>query len=504
MKTITYAALDLGSNSFRLEIALVGAGVYQRLNYVKRTVRLGAGLDAEGQLSNEAMERGWDCLAEFARALSASGVVHVRAVATQALREARNAAVFLAKADTILGFPVEVIAGREEARLIYQGVLLLQPSTQRRLVVDIGGRSTEVIVGQSRKLLHAESMPVGSVSQSQRFFADGTLNRQLFDDAVVAARAAFEDDVAAVATTRWELCLGSSGTMGAVSDILKATGMTDGAITRRGLEALVERVVSAGHLDRMELPGLKEDRRPVLAGGLSVLAAVMASFRVEEVQPARGALRQGVIYELSRQQPPRPGAAVHDVRVQAVRQTQRRFSLDTHHAEMVRRHALTLWDSIANGRDTARLDEARKELAWSCELHEIGRFITHEDHHKVGSYVTSRLDMAGFARDQLARMAVLILAHRGGLRKVETHLADLVTAQQILCIRMAVLCCHAREPHRSQWLPWSLRRKGVRQIEARWLLQPGQRDAELAYLFAEELKAWTKVSELSLSLDARS
>lgn len=503
MKTITYAALDLGSNSFRLEVALVGGGIYQRLNYLKRTVRLGAGLDAEGQLSLEAMERGWDCLAEFARALAASGVVHVRAVATQALREARNAQVFLAKADAILGFPVEVIAGREEARLIYQGVLLLQPSTERRLVVDIGGRSTEVIVGQSRKLLHAESMPVGSVGQSQRFFHQKALTRAAFDEAVVAARAAFEDDVQEVSATRWALCLGSSGTMGAVSDILKAMGMSDGAITRRGLEALIERLVFAGRMDRLELPGLKEDRRPVLAGGLSVLAAVMASFRVEEIQPAKGALRQGVIYELSRQQPARPGGAVHDVRVQAVRQTQRRFDVDTQHADRVRGHALTLWDAVATGRDATRLEEARKELSWSCDLHEVGRFITHEDHHKVGSYVTSRLDMAGFARDQLGRLSVLILSHRGGLRKVQPHMEDVITALQILCIRMAVLCCHAREPHRTQSMPWSFKRKGPRLVEVRWLLPPDERDAELSYLFAEELKVWSKVSEPGLSLDHR-
>ena len=207
------AAIDMGSNSFRLEIAQLDQGCYRRVDYLKETVRLGGGLDANGLLTEEATTRGLACLARFAQRLQGFAPQQVRAVATQTLREARNRDAFLVRAQTVLGHPIEVISGREEARLIYAGVARLQPSHAPRLVVDIGGRSTEMILGHGRKALHAESFQVGSVSLSMRFFGDGRLSAEAFRAAQVAAGAELEEALEPFAPGHWREALGASGTV---------------------------------------------------------------------------------------------------------------------------------------------------------------------------------------------------------------------------------------------------------------------------------------------------
>ena len=496
-----FAALDLGSNSFRLELARFVQGRYKRQDYLKRPVRLGAGLDEAGYLTPEAFERGLDCLRVFAEKLRETHPEPVRAVATQTLREARNRDAFLTQAQEILGFPIEVIPGREEARLIYQGVAHLQPSKDVRLVIDIGGRSTEVVLGQSRRVLRCESIPLGSVSQSQRFFPSGDLSAQTFLAARVAATAAFEDILSLVQSEDWQACLGSSGTIGAVADILLATGLTDGTVTPQALDALTQRCIAAGSIARLDLPGLKDDRRPVLAGGISILSALMQLFGIAELQAAKGALRQGVIVELADRLASGHRAAVQDVRVSAVKQTQRRFGVDASQAERVRRQALIHWDSLALKSDVDPQGEHRLELAWACDWHELGLFVSHEDHHRHGAYVTQHLDVPGFSKVQLHRISRLILAHRGGLRKVQDDLLDPVVALQCLCIRLAALACHARDAAVPVPLPWSVRRSSAQRILVRWLPLPGDRDPELAFLLSEELHAWSRVDALKVVLE---
>ena len=261
------AAIDIGSNSFRLEIGQITPGRYKRVEYLKETVRLGAGLDTEGMLTEEAAARGLACLARFAQRLAGYAPGQVRAVATQTLREARNRDLFLARAQTVLGYPIEVISGREEARLIYAGVARLQPSEQPRLVIDIGGRSTEMILGCGRTPQRAESFQVGSVSLSLRFFPDGKFTEQAFRNAQIAAGAEFEEALAPFARSLWTEALGSSGTAGAVSQLLQANGITDGAITPDGLRWCIAQCLKAGRADRLALTGLKDDRRAVSAAG---------------------------------------------------------------------------------------------------------------------------------------------------------------------------------------------------------------------------------------------
>jgi exopolyphosphatase / guanosine-5'-triphosphate,3'-diphosphate pyrophosphatase len=435
------AAIDIGSNSFRLEIGQLIDGRYRRVDYLKETVRLGAGLDTHGLLTDEAGARGLACLVRFAQRLKGFTAAQVRAVATQTLREARNRDAFLIKAQAALGFPIEVISGREEARLIYAGVARLQPSTLPRLVVDIGGRSTEMILGQGRRPTRAESFQVGSVSLSLKYFSEGKFTENAFRQAQIAAGAELEEGLEPFAKHHWQEALGSSGTVGAVSQLLAASGITDGRITPDGLRWLMEQCLRAGKVEKLALPGLKEERRAVIAGGLSILYTLAANFGIGELLPARGALRQGVIFDLDERiqatQLPQDG---HDARDASVRELQRRFMVDTQQAGRISAVAEALYAEV-QPRASA---ETRRELLWACALHEIGMMISHHDHHRHSAYVLAHADAAGFSQSQLRRVGELVLGQRGGLRKVETSLVRDDFPWQVLCLRLAIIKCHAR------------------------------------------------------------
>jgi exopolyphosphatase/guanosine-5'-triphosphate,3'-diphosphate pyrophosphatase len=488
------AGIDMGSNSFRLEIGQVLQGRYRRVDYLKETVRLGGGLDANGLLTEAAAERGLACLARFAERLGDCPPAQVRAVATQTLREARNRDAFLARAQTVLGQPIEVISGREEARLIYAGVARLQPSNVPRLVIDIGGRSTEMILGQGRKPQRAESFRVGSVSLSMRYFEDGRFTEAGFRAAQVAAGAELEEALQPFAPSHWREALGSSGTVGAVSQLLAASGVTDGRITPAGLRWLMERCLQAGRVEKLELPGLKEDRRAVIAGGIAILYTLAVHFGIEALQPARGALRQGVIFDLDERlhatARPQDG---HDIRDASVRELQRRFMVDTQQAARVSNVAAALYAQVQPraGR------EARRELLWACALHEIGMMVSHHDHHRHSAYLLAHLDAAGFSQSQLRRVGELVLGQRGGLRKIESALAQEIVAWQVLCLRLAIIKCHARGEVRSDAL--LLRRSGgeaVLSFDADW----AQGHPRTIYLLREEAEAWSRGGTLKLSL----
>lgn len=435
------AAIDMGSNSFRLEIGQLQRGRYRRIDYLKETVRLGAGLDAAGFLNEEAATRGLDCLARFAHRLDGFLPHQVRAVATQTLREANNRDAFLLRAQTVLGHPVEIISGREEARLIFAGVARLQPSTVPRLVIDIGGRSTEMILGRGTRPRRAESFHVGSVSLSMKYFADGRFSEHAFREAQIAAGAELEEALEPFAPRHWREALGSSGTVGAVSQVLAASGISDGRVTPAGLRWLMERCLEAGSADRLALPGLKNDRRAVIAGGLAILYTLATHFGIAELKPARGALRQGVIFDLAARQAAERRAGGEDLRDASVRELQRRFEIDLAQARRVGELALDLLDSAA----PAASGEARRELAWAAALHEAGMMISHHDHHRHSAYLLGHVDAAGFSQNQLRRIGDLVLGQRGGLRKMEAALQDATFALHLLCLRLAVIVCHARD-----------------------------------------------------------
>ncbi|NRT56463.1 Ppx/GppA phosphatase family protein [Sphaerotilus uruguayifluvii] len=434
------ASIDIGSNSFRLEIGQLSRGRYRRIDYLKETVRLGAGLDAQGLLGEEAAQRGLACLQRFRARLAGIPPRQLRAVATQTLREASNRDAFLARAAEALGHPVEVISGREEARLIYKGVARLQPSPHPRLVIDIGGRSTELIIGAGSVPLQAESFGIGSVSLSMRYFGDGLFTEERFRAAQVAAGAEFEEALETFSRRHWSEALGSSGTAGAVSQILAAAGVTDGAITPEGLAWCMNACVRAGRIDALELPGLKPERRAVLGGGLAILSALSAQFGIETLQPARGALRQGVIFDLQERLDADRDPVHHDLRDDTVAELQQRFRADVMQARRVQAVALQLH---RQAQPRAELDHQR-ELGWAAALHEIGMMVSHHDHHRHSAYLIGHVDAAGFSQTQQRRLADLVLGHRGGLRKIEAALADPALVWQVLALRLAVLLCHAR------------------------------------------------------------
>ena len=487
------AAIDMGSNSFRLEIGQMAQSRYKRIDYVKETVRLGAGLDGSGMLTEEAAQRGLACLRRFAGKLAGFDPGQVRAVATQTLREARNRNAFLLRAQEALGFPIEVISGREEARLIYAGVNHLQPSDEARLVIDIGGRSTELILGQGRTPQVAESFGVGCVSLSLRFFADGRITREAFRSAQVAAGAELEEALQPFARKHWSRALGSSGTAGAVSQVLLAAGVTDGRITPQGLRWCMEQCLDAGQMDRIALPGLKPERRAVLPGGLAILYTLATHFDISALWPAKGALRQGVIVDLHERL---LGARQHhpgDMRDASVATLQQRFDVDTAQAQRVASVALALFDAAMPDADP----ETRRELTWACALHEVGLMVSHHDHHRHSAYLMTHVDAPGFSQSQQRRLGDLVLGQRGGLRKLEPQLASETFAWQVLCLRLAAIKCHARgevDP-----LVLGLR---VRQRDAQLVYAAGWADSHprTLYLLQEEAAVWARSGPLRLVL----
>ncbi len=493
------AAIDMGSNSFRLEIARVARGRYERIDYIKETVRLGGGLDANGQLGEEAAERGLTTLRRFATRLQGFAPAQVRAVATQTLREAKNRDAFLLRAQAALGFSVEVISGREEARLIYAGVARLQPSERTRLVIDIGGRSTEMILGRGDEPIRAESFAVGSVSLSMRHFSSGQLTSQAFREAQVAAGAELEEALQPFAASHWQEALGSSGTAGAVSQLLIAMGHADGAITPDRLRALIERCIAAGHVDKLELPGLKGDRKPVIAGGLALLYTFAAQFGIERLLPAKGALRQGVIVELhERLAAQRLGdgtASRGDRRDATVRDIQRRFDADTAQAARVRTVALALYRDLAPDDD-----EGARELGWAADLHEIGLAISHHDHHRHSAYLVGHLDAPAFSQTEQRQIAAIVLGQRGGLRKLETALSDKRFARQVLALRVAVIKCHARGAVDARAL--HLRADGRDRARLSFSSEWAAAHPRTLYLLEQEVEAWSKSGAYGLTLRA--
>lgn len=475
------AAVDLGSNSFRLEIGRVEGSMIERHGYWKETVRLAAGLGEDGRLSKRAIETACECLARMNERLRGMNGEQVRAVGTQALRLARNVNEFLLEAQSVLGFPIEVIAGREEARLVFEGCMhTLPPSDQRRLVVDIGGASTEVIVGRGFAADHAESFKVGCVNTSLRFFNDGKIDRASFRQAQVAAGAEFEEAITTLARAHWDEAFGSSGTVGAVSEILRAEGWSDGTITADGLLKLKHGLIAAGEIRRIKFAGLKADRQEVIAGGVAVLSGVFETLGVTEMRPARGALRVGVLYDLLGRRESR------DIRDASVDRMQARFGVDRAQADRVASFAKAMFAATQ-----PRAEEAMvKRLHWAAQLHEVGFAISHNDHHKHGAYLVEHADLAGFSTNEQERVALLVLGQRGNLRKVYAALDDPARTAKILALRLAVILAHARRP--VDMPKWSLKiTRGAIEfgLDAEWLA----RHPLTSHLLEEEAGQWAKV-----------
>ena len=446
MKTYdTLAAVDLGSNSFRLEVARVSGDQLYPLDALKETVRLAGGLNKDNDLDEASQQRALACLQRFGERLRDLPRESVRCVGTSALRVARNSSAFLKAAEAALGHRIEVVAGREEARLIYLGVAHSLPeSSDPRLVVDIGGGSTELIVGKKLKTLHTESLHMGCVNFSQRFFADGSITKAALKAAELAARAEVEHIRSDFHARNWREAYGSSGTARALRDLLELNGYSDQDITVDGLAKLRSEMLKAGHIDRLELVGLRADRQPVLAGGFAIMAGVFAELGVEQMQVVETAMREGILYDLLGR------FNKQDMREVTIDEFMRRYHVDAAQAARVSQVAQTLLHAAPHASaNPERAELARRYLDWAAKLHEIGLSISHSGYHRHSGYILENADMPGFSRADQASLALLVRAQRGALNKIayfnDTREPDAPRETWLIwLLRQAVLLCRSR------------------------------------------------------------
>lgn len=486
------AAVDMGSNSFRLQVARVLEGQVYPLDNLKESVRLAAGLTPQKILDDAAQERALSALGRFGERLRGLPPGAVRAVGTNALRVAKNAPQFLVKAEAALGFPIEVIAGREEARLIYVGVAHTLPDPSRQqLVVDIGGGSTEFIIGKSLKPLALESLYMGCVSYSMAYFPQGRVDKKNFAAAEIAARRELQGIAQHYRETGWEEAVGSSGSAKALVDLLELNGLSDSGITRDGLEQLKSLLIKAGDASRLNLSGVRPDRVPVLPGGLAIMLAVFEEFGLERMVFSEGALRLGVLYDLV-------GRYQHqDQREATVRHFKRRYQVEAGQARRVLETAVRLLGQVLpevlNADDSDGLF-----LRWAANLHEIGVSVAHSGYHKHSAYILANADMPGFSRSDQGRLARLVLAHRGKLERVQGLEPRSVDWLLILALRLAVLLHRARDGSR----PPSLRLRRTDSgfailVDPRWL----EASPLTAAALHEEMKQWAQLG-VRLAIEA--
>ncbi|HZW25099.1 MAG TPA: exopolyphosphatase [Gallionella sp.] len=424
------AAIDLGSNSFRLQIARAEGDQLYMLDGLREPVRLAAGLTPEKYLDAEAQQRALATLGRFAERLRGLPREAVRVVGTNSLRVAKNAADFIPQAEHVLGFPIDVISGLEEARLIYIGVAHeLPPSDDNRLVIDIGGGSTEFIIGNGLAPLKLESLYMGCVSFTKRFFPENRITKQNLKQAELAARNELQA-IAGEYRGHWQQAFGSSGTAKALAEILEMNGYSDGGITREGLERLRAQLLKVGEVQRLELQGLRPDRMPALAGGFAIMSAAFCELEIERMQFAPTALREGVLYDLW-------GRFHHnDMRDVTVKQFMTRYRLDAAQA----RRVATLAEELARHFLGDEFGEtAQQVLSWAASLHEVGISVAHSGYHKHTAYILKNADMPGFSKKEQARLSALTLAQRGSLEKLQGQLPDTEDMVLAMSLRLAVL-----------------------------------------------------------------
>jgi len=405
------AAIDLGSNSFHMVVAKAQNGEIRILERLGEKVQLAAGIDEERKLSEESMQRGLDCLKRFAQLINGMPLGAVRIVGTNALREARNRAEFIHRAEKILGHPVEVISGREEARLIYLGVShTLADTPGKRLVADIGGGSTEFIIGQRFEPLLRESLQMGCVSFTQRYFKDGKITPARYAQAYTAARLEIMSIEHALHRLTWDEAIGSSGTIRAIGLALKAGGHGTGEVNAEGLAWLKRKLIKLGDVDKIDFEGIKPDRRAIFPAGLAILEAIFDALELQRMDHCEGALREGVLYDLL-------GRHHHeDVRERTLTSLMERYHVDLEQAVRVERKALHAFDQVAKDWDLE--DGVWRELdGWAAKVHEVGLDIAHYQYHKHGAYLIEHSDLAGFSREDQLMLALLVRGHRRNIPK---------------------------------------------------------------------------------------
>jgi len=438
------AAIDLGSNSFHMVVARYVLGQLRTVDRLREMVRLAEGLDARRGLTPEVRQRALACLSRFGQRLRDIPPQRVRAIATNTVRQLANPEAFLMPAETALGHAIEVVSGREEARLVYLGVAHAQPPRpdQLRLVIDIGGGSTECIIGSGFEPLERESLQAGCVASTRRFFADGKLTKKRWAEALTEVTAEFQQFAGLYRHLGWDEALGSSGTNKAIGEICAALKLTKGAITSEALPQVRDRLLAAGRIDAIDLPGLSEERRPIIAGGVLVLEAAFDALALKRMAVSKAALREGVLYDMLGRG---SGADPRDASVLALMQ---RYGIDAAQAARVEATALQLFDRVAQ---SWRLQpDDRLLLAWGARLHELGLAIAHSQYQVHGAYVLEHSDIAGFSQQEQRMLAAMVRAHR---RRVPKSAFDALperllasTRRTTALLRLAVALHRSHEP----------------------------------------------------------
>ena len=468
MEYNTLGAVDLGSNSFHLAIARVVDDQLYPLDSLKETVRLASGITTDKQLDSLAQDRAIAALKRFSERLAGMPRESVRIVGTNALRVAKNAAPFIRKAEEALGFPIEIIPGREEARLIYLGVVHSLPmAAHNRLVVDIGGGSTEFIVGNKLRPKVMDSLYMGCVSFTHRYFPDARIDKKALRQAELAAREQVQTLYTRFEKAGWKEAVGSSGTARSIAEVLARNGQADGRITAAGLQWLREQLLEAGDFRKLAALGVREDRVPVVAGGVAIMLGVFAELKLIEMTVAEGALRQGVLWDLL-------GRVHHrDIREVTIEQFARRYHVDGVQAQRVKALASGLMRGIASNNPS--LESVASFLDWGARLHEIGISIAQGAYHKHSAYILANADMPGFSRQEQGYLSNLVLAQRGKLSKMrEAFEDDPKLAALAFCLRTAVIFFRSRRTLKPPRLAVS-RGSGSRafrlDIDAAWLAE---------------------------------
>ncbi|PPD04475.1 MAG: exopolyphosphatase [Methylobacter sp.] len=438
------AAVDLGSNSFHMIVCSLVNGKLQVLDRIKEMVRLASGLDKRNHLDIETQNRALECLERFGQRIRHFPPDSVRVVGTNTLRTAKNAGQFIAKAEKALNHPIHIISGVEEARLIYQGVAhSLSSNANLRFVMDIGGGSTEYIIGKGDTARKKESLPIGCVSVSNAFFKDGKLSKTAFAKALLFVEQHLEPYQKKFHRKNWDEAIGASGSLRSIDKILQANNWSKNGITREGLELLVEQLTRYTHISELTLPELDSERSPVFAGGVAILYATFKRLGIEQMTVADGALREGLIQDLLGR------IYDHDIRSTTVQQLAERYHTDQDHAKRVKQTSFNMLDQLNHSHRLAAPENSLQFLSWAADLHEIGHDIAHSQYHKHGAYIIKNADLAGFSRQDQSVLSCIVRSHR---RKFNpSKFAELpppwdIDAQYLtIILRLAVLLHRSRD-----------------------------------------------------------
>lgn len=455
MDNSLYAAVDLGSNSFHMVIARLTEGRMQIIDRIKERVRLAEGMDEQRRMSPEAMARGLDCLALFAERLTNIKPDQIRIAGTYTLRRASNARDFVREAAKVLNHPIEIISGQEEARLIYQGVAHTQHIEGQVLVVDIGGGSTELIIGEGFEHKALTSRKMGCVSFTQSFFGNAKLGEKAFNAAVLEAQHQLAPIINQYRKLGWQSCLGSSGSIRTVRDVLQGEEWTDGAITLAGLERLKEEMLKHKRVDQLKLAGLTEERQGVFAAAVAILLGLFTSLPIERMEYSDGALREGLLYEFEER------LQHHDIRERTALALSTHYRIDKRQATRVESSVLSLFDALSGPWEMPE-EPYRAILGWAARLHEIGLAINYSGIHKHSAYILQNTDLPGFNQDDQALLAALVRFHRKGLKLSELPALPNHDEQTVLrCIRILRLAVAAHHRRQDNLLPeWNVQAAG--------------------------------------------